>query len=63
MSMRDDLAHCARQAVGVVACGGTLPYAALVVSSAFPSGVLGLVAVKLAEETGRVVAVLEGRPC
>ena len=33
MSMRDDLAQCARQAVGVVACGGALPYAALVVSS------------------------------
>jgi single-stranded-DNA-specific exonuclease len=33
--------------------------AALVVESAYPSGVLGLVAVKLAEETGRMVAVLE----
>jgi single-stranded-DNA-specific exonuclease len=41
-----------------ISIGRELP-AALVVESAYPSGVLGLVAVKLAEETGRVVAVLE----
>ena len=33
MSMRDDVAHCAREAVEVMATGCRLPYAALVVSS------------------------------
>ena len=33
MSMRDDVEHCAREAVEVIATGATLPYAALVVSS------------------------------
>jgi single-stranded-DNA-specific exonuclease len=38
--------------------GGDVP-AALVVESAHPAGVLGIVAVRLVEETGRLVAVLE----
>ena len=42
----------------VAALGQALP-AALVVQSAFPSGVLGLVAVKLSISTGRTVAVVE----
>ena len=42
----------------VLALNGALP-AGLVVQSSFPSGVLGLVAVKLCEETGRPVAVVE----
>jgi single-stranded-DNA-specific exonuclease len=46
----------ARQFVG--AYDGELP-PALVVESAHPAGVLGLVAVRLVEETGRLVAVLE----
>jgi len=33
MSMRDDVAHCAREAAEVIAVGCNLPYAALVVSS------------------------------
>jgi single-stranded-DNA-specific exonuclease len=57
---RRDLAGAAlddgRSAIG--GYGETCP-AALVVESAYPSGVLGLVAVRLVEETGRVVAVLE----
>jgi single-stranded-DNA-specific exonuclease len=40
------------------AAGGELP-PALVVASEHPSGLLGLVAVRLVEETGRLVAVLE----
>jgi single-stranded-DNA-specific exonuclease len=49
------LDHARTESVG---SGLELP-AALVVESAYPSGVLGLVAVKLVEETGRMVAVLE----
>jgi single-stranded-DNA-specific exonuclease len=42
----------------LAALGGDLP-AGLVVRSAFPAGVLGLVAVKLSEATARPVAVVE----
>ena len=42
----------------VAALGAPLP-AGLVVQSTFPSGVLGLIAVKLCEDTGRPVAVVE----
>lgn len=42
----------------VATCGPELP-AALVVFSAYPAGVLGLVAVRLVEETSRPVAVVE----
>lgn len=42
----------------VLALGSDMP-AGLVVQSAYPSGVLGLIAVKLCEETGRPVAVIE----
>ena len=59
-SQRRELASAAlddaRASLGVH--GGDLP-AALVVQSTYPSGLLGLVAVRLVEETGRVVAVLE----
>ena len=46
----------ARDTIGVDS--GSLP-PALVVQSRYPAGVLGLVAVRLVEETGRAVAVLE----
>lgn len=59
-SQRRDLAGAAlddaRASLGVH--GASLP-AGIVVQSAYASGVLGLVAVRLVEETGRVVAVLE----
>jgi single-stranded-DNA-specific exonuclease len=59
-SQRRDLAGAAlddaRASLGVHS--GSLP-AAIVVQSVYPAGVLGLVAVRLVEETGRVVAVLE----
>jgi single-stranded-DNA-specific exonuclease len=59
-SQRRELATAALDAAraSVLAQNGTLP-PAIVVSSDHPAGVLGLVAVRLVEETGRPVAVLE----
>lgn len=63
-SQRRDLAAAALDAAradvyaGGYADGDALP-PALVVASEHPSGLLGLVAVRLVEETGRLVAVLE----
>jgi single-stranded-DNA-specific exonuclease len=59
-SQRRELATAALEAARatVLAFGGVLP-PALVIHSEHPAGVLGLVAVKLCEETGRPVAVLE----
>jgi single-stranded-DNA-specific exonuclease len=58
---RRDLATAALDAAraDVLAAHGDLLPPALVVSSEHPAGVLGLVAVRLVEETGRLVAVLE----
>jgi single-stranded-DNA-specific exonuclease len=57
---RRDLASAALDdaRAGLVGFNGSLP-PAIVVHSEYPSGVLGLVAVRLVEETGRPVVVLE----
>jgi single-stranded-DNA-specific exonuclease len=57
---RRELGAAALEAARVfVGAYGTDPPPALVVESLHPAGVLGLVAVRLVEETGRLVAVLE----